>query len=80
VSGKDLTEVELVVGIGGVLVNAENPNNILEGSKADKQNLMSLKPKSPKYLLDKKYIFASMGLLCSLDAELALAIMKKEIT
>ena len=79
VSGKDLTEVELVVGIGGVLVNAENPNNILEGSKADKQNLMSLKPKSPKYLLDKKYIFASMGLLCSLDAELALAIMKKEI-
>ena len=80
VSGKDLTEVGLVVGIGGVLVNAENPNNILEGSKADKQNLMSLKPKSPKYLLDKKYIFASMGLLCSLDAELALAIMKKEIT
>ena len=80
VSGKDLTEVELVVGIGGVLVTAENPNNILEGSKADKQNLMSLKPKSPKYLLDKKYIFASMGLLCSLDAELALAIMKKEIT
>ena len=79
VSGKDLTEVGLVVGIGGVLVNAENPNNILEGSKADKQNLMSLKPKSPKYLLDKKYIFASMGLLCSLDAELALAIMKKEI-
>lgn len=80
VTGKDLTPVKLVVGIGGVLVNAENPNNILEGARADKQNLMSLKPKNPKYLLDKKYIFASMGLLCALDAELALAIMKKEIT
>lgn len=80
VSGKDLTQVELVVGIGGVLVNAEIPNNILEGAKADKQNMMSLKPKSPKYLLDKKYIFASMGLLSELDAEAALTIMKKEIT
>ena len=79
VTGKDLTQVELVVGIGGVLVNAENPNNILEGAKADKQNLMSLKPKNPKYLLDKKYIFASMGLLCAMDAELALSIMKNEI-
>ncbi len=80
VSGKDLTQVELVVGIGGVLVNAENPNSVLEGAKADKQNWMSLKPKNPKHLLDKKYIFASMGLICSLDAELALGIMKKEIT
>lgn len=80
VSGKDLTEVELVIGIGGVLVNAKVPNNILEGAKASQQNLMSLKPKNPSYLLDKKYIFASMGLLCALDAEVALAIMKKEIT
>ena len=79
VSGKDLTQVELIVGIGGVLVNAANPSNILEGAKGDMQNLMSLKPKNPKYLLDKKYIFASMGLLCALDEELALAIMKKEI-
>lgn len=79
VSGKDLTQVKLVVGIGGVLVNSVNPNNILEGAKGDKQNLMVLKPKSPEYLLDKKYIFASMGLLHAIDAELALTIMKKEI-
>ena len=80
VTGKDLTNIEFVVGIGGVLVNSTNPDNILEGAKADNKNLMSLKPKQPKYLLDKKYIFASMGLLCALDAELALTIMKKEIT
>lgn len=79
VTGKDLTKVGSVVGIGGVLVNAANADDILEGAKADKQNLMSLKPKQPKYLLDKKYIFGSMGLLSAIDAELALTIMKKEI-
>ena len=79
VTGKDLTKVGFVIGIGGVLVNSTNSNNILEGAKADKQSLMSLKPKEPKYLLDKKYIFASMGLLSEVDADLALSIMKKEI-
>ena len=79
VTGKDLTKVGSVVGIGGVLVNSANADDILEGAKADKQNLMSLKPKQPKYLLDKKYIFGSMGLLSAIDAELALTIMKKEI-
>ena len=79
VTGKDLSEVGSVVGIGGVLVNAANADDVLEGAKADNQNLMSLKPKQPKYLLDKKYIFGSMGLLSAIDAELALTIMKKEI-
>ncbi|NLZ95054.1 MAG: DNA mismatch repair protein MutL [Bacteroidales bacterium] len=79
VTGKDLTKVGFVIGIGGVLVNSSNTNNILEGARADKQNIMSLKPKEPKYLLDKKYIFGSMGLLSELDADLALSIMKKEI-
>ncbi len=80
VSGKDLTKVKLVIGIGGVLVNSINHTNILEGATADKLNPMLLKPKQPNYLLDKKYIFASMGLLSAVDAELALTIMKKEIT
>ena len=80
VSGKDLSNVKLVIGIGGVLVNSNDPANILEGVKADKINQMLLKPKNPKYLLDHKYIFASMGLLSAVDAELALTIMKKEIT
>ena len=80
VSGKDLTQVEIIIGIGGALINSIDPGSILAGAKADNQNLMVLKPKNPKYLLDRKYIFASMGLLSALDAELALTIMKKEIT
>lgn len=80
VSGKDLTQVKPIIGVGGVLVNSSNPIKILEEVRADKQNLLILKPKEPNYLLDKKYILASMGLLSILDAELALTIMKKEIT
>ncbi|MFA5463039.1 MAG: glutamate mutase L, partial [Dysgonamonadaceae bacterium] len=70
----------LIIGIGGVLVNSINPIKILDAAKADKQNPMLLKPKQPNYLLDRKYIFASMGLLSAVDAELALTIMKREIT
>ena len=79
VSGKDLSQVKLIIGIGGVLVNSINPTNILGGAKADSQNLMVLKPKQPKYMLDRKYIFASMGLLSTIDKDLALTIMKNEI-
>lgn len=79
VSGKDLTQVNLIIGIGGVLINSINPIKILDAAKADKQNSMLLKPKQPNYLLDRKYIFASMGLLSAVDAELALTIMKREI-
>ena len=79
-NGKDLSDVKLIIGIGGALINSINPAGILDGAKATKQDLMTMKPKAPQYLLDKQYIFASMGLLSTLDAELALTIMKREIT
>lgn len=77
--GKDLTEVPYVVGIGGAIINSRDPKEILEGSKYNIRKFNYMKPKLPEYLLDKKYIFASMGLLSSIDADLALEIMKKEI-
>lgn len=79
-TGKDLTEVPYVIGIGGAIINSSNPKLILEGVKADNNNPMCRKPANPKYLIDKKYIFASMGLLSSIEPETALNIMKKEIT
>lgn len=78
-NGKDLTEVPYVLGIGGAIVNSPTPVEILKGSKYDIQRYDCAKPKNPKYLLDKRYIMASMGLLSSIDADLALEIMKKEI-
>lgn len=77
--GKDLTELPYVIGIGGAIINSAAPEEILEGAVYDMQNFNYMKPKEPKFLLDKKYIFASMGLLSTQDPELALELMKKEI-
>ncbi|MDY6121587.1 MAG: methylaspartate mutase accessory protein GlmL [Porphyromonas sp.] len=78
-TGKDLSNVPYVIGIGGVLINSPRPAYILSGAKFDANRMKHTKPKNPSYLLDRRYIFASMGLLSSLDPELALEIMKKEI-
>lgn len=78
-TGKDLSEIEYVIGIGGVIINSEHPRYMLEGAKAAPEEYMYAKPKHPKYMLDKKYILASMGLLSAIAPELALKIMKKEI-
>ncbi len=79
-TGKDLSTVPFVIGIGGAIINAENPQNILEGAKLQPGDFMYAKPKNPDYLIDKKYIFASMGLLSSEYPDLALELMKTEIT
>lgn len=78
--GKDLSAVPYVIGIGGAIINAENPQYILEGAKRKKDDLLFAKPTKPEYLIDKKYIFASMGLLSSEYPDLALELMKNEIT
>ena len=79
-TGKDLSAVPFVIGIGGAIINAENPQYILEGAKGQTDDLIYTKPRNPKYLIDKKYIFASMGLLSSVYPDLALELMKNEIT
>lgn len=80
-SGKDLQNVPYVVGIGGAIINSENPEFILSGAKLKEgERALFAKPKDPKYMLDKRYIFASMGLLSSVDQDMALRIMKQEIT
>lgn len=78
-TGKDLSEVNRVIGIGGTLVNSNHPEKILSGARFNPQQYQFLKPKNPQYYLDKKYVFASMGLLSIVDPELALHFMKEEI-
>ncbi len=79
ITGKDLTEVPYIIGIGGAIINSSNPVAILEGAKFNMKKYNYMKPKQPKFLLDEKYIFASMGLLSMENPELALNIMTKEI-
>lgn len=78
-TGKDLSQVNRVIGIGGAIVNSQHPQKLLEGVRYTPQKFQFLKPKNPQFFIDRKYIFASMGLLSSVNAELALQLMKKEI-
>lgn len=78
-TGKDLTRIEYVVATGGVLVNSTNPIKVLEKVRNNNKSYLELRPENPKYLLDKDYILASMGLLSETDPLLALKIMKKHL-
>ena len=78
-TGKDLTKIECVIGTGGVLVNSKDPRKILSKVVGNKKTYLELRPENPKYLLDKDYILASMGLLSEIDPLLALKIMKKHL-
>lgn len=75
--GKDLLEVKYIIGTGGVLVHSDAPGEIMKAGcyRADEVN--SLKPQHPEFLLDKTYILSAMGLLAEEDKDMAVRIMKK---
>lgn len=76
-TGKDLTDINYIIGCGGSVVHSIDPKYILEGAlKKEKENSL-LKPKSPKFLLDRSNIIASMGLLSKIDKNIAFEMMKK---
>lgn len=77
--GKDLMEIPYVIGTGGIIVNSENPKSILEACQFTMDDPSSLKPRRPKYLLDKEYILSAMGLLTTVDANMACRMLKKYI-
>lgn len=80
-TGKDLTGVESIIGIGGVLKNSPHPASLLMGAAATPASFSAGKrlPQKPRYYLDSKYIFSAMGMLGQEKPDMALAILKKEI-
>ena len=77
--GKDLTNVETVIGTGGPIIFCLNPEEVLSYTLFDDRNPHNLKPKHPAFHIDSKYILYAMGLLAKVDPAKALAIMKKYI-
>lgn len=75
--GKDLLKAPYIIGTGGVIVHSMNPKEILEAGRFNPEEPIYLKPKNPKFMVDKTYILSSMGLLAQEDPDLALKIMKK---
>ena len=75
--GKDLTEINTVIGTGGPIIFSRNPRDILEGVLFREEEGFSLKPKKPNLYLDEHYILFAIGLLSQVDPEKALNIAKK---
>jgi uncharacterized protein (TIGR01319 family) len=75
--GKDLTQLPVVIGTGGVLLHHSQPLEILRGVLFDSSEPTILKPQNPTFYLDQEYILAAMGLLREIDPLKALRMMKK---
>lgn len=75
--GKDLTQIGVVIGTGGVLAYNDSPGEILEGILSLGEEPTVLAPRSPKLYVDHEYILAAMGLLSEVETDVAIRIMKK---
>lgn len=78
-TGKDLSGVRWLIGTGGPIISADDPDYVLRAAVYAPSDVNLLKPLAPETLVDKKYILSAMGSLSRLSPQAALAIMKKEI-
>lgn len=75
--GKDLRDLDLIIGTGGIIVNSLHPGEILKLANGEVDDILT--PKNPKLFLDKNYILSAMGLLSMKDKELAYKILLDNI-
>ncbi len=77
--GKDLTEVQWVIGAGGPISFSADPAQVLEGAVFEVELPLLLKPKAPQMLLDRHYILFALGLLAQSEPAKALRLMQKYV-
>jgi uncharacterized protein (TIGR01319 family) len=77
--GKDLTGVRSVVGTGGPIIFSTGPRSILERVLFRAEAPHILRPKSPAFYVDERYILFGAGLLAQADPAAALALMRRYV-
>ncbi len=75
--GKDLINTPYVIGTGGVIIHSENPHRILASGNFNANAPVHLRPRNPRFLVDRTYILSAMGLLAQELPDVAVRIMKK---
>ncbi|MDB5857190.1 MAG: hypothetical protein JWQ76_879 [Ramlibacter sp.] len=78
--GKDLRNVQVVVGTGGILAYGRNPRYILEGAVYSAREPLSLRPRNPRFLMDSLYVFYAAGLLVESRPDVAIRLLKQTLT
>jgi uncharacterized protein (TIGR01319 family) len=75
-TGKDLTELPVVIGTGGILAHGQCQPEILKGALHDPNDPESLKPKHPRLYLDRDYLLPTLGVIAETMPEAALLLLK----
>ncbi|MCL2592660.1 MAG: methylaspartate mutase accessory protein GlmL [Defluviitaleaceae bacterium] len=75
--GKDLTGIKYIIGSGGAIINARNPQKILQKAIYTPSDAELLKPLKPTLLLDESNCMCAMGLLSRIEPNLAVQLMKE---
>lgn len=77
--GKDLRGTAIIIGTGGALVHAPNPEFILKGALADPTEPLSLRPRRARLMLDKGYLSYAVGLLSTVDPVAAFTLGRQQL-
>jgi uncharacterized protein (TIGR01319 family) len=77
--GKNLLDIENIIGTGGVFKYGRHPERILQAGVFDAQKPWILKPKAPKAYIDGDYILYGIGPLSQDYPMQALRIAKKHL-
>ncbi len=78
--GKDLANVNAVVGIGGVLAHGSNPRFVLEGALDQGCDPYGVLPRHPTLFLDEQYVLYGVGLLSAISPEVAFRVACEALT
>jgi uncharacterized protein (TIGR01319 family) len=77
--GKDLSNVNVLMGVGGVFAYGKNAEFVLKGAVYNETEPFVLKPKNPQLFIDRNYILYAIGLLSTVAPAKAIRIAKKYI-
>ena len=77
--GKDLRDITLLIGTGGVLAHSSNPAFILRGALADPDKPLSLAPRRSRLLLDRDYIVYAIGLISTIAPHVAITLARQHL-
>lgn len=78
-TGKDLTRLPYVIGTGGILANHPEPARLLQGACFDRETPNALMPKIPRFLVDRRYVLPTLGLIADLHPEVAYRLMRESL-
>lgn len=77
--GKDLTGISNVVLTGGPLIYNPYKKDMLMGILYSSENPFILKPKNPRFYIDREYILFSIGVVSEIDKYVAIKLIEKYI-